>query len=819
MTGVRFVSNTAQLYGGGVYADGSLSIESSHLEGNTCLGATCRGGGLYTGASLTATNTSFLTNTAAHIGGGAYAVGVAVVQGGHFQGNTCTQTTCLNGGLFAQSSLAVSGTTFLANAAQLGSGGAYAQGTTTIQNALFQANTCAQPTCQGAGLAALSTLLLTDTQFLSNTSQYDGGGVSAGGATTIDGSLFQGNACLAAFCRGAGLSAGFSAVMSGTAFVQNAAQYGGGGLYAQGSVTAANSIFAANTTTQLGGLAGGLATQGNLTLTDTHFLSNSTQYFGGGAIASGASLVSGGVFQNNACLQANCLGGGLHAATLTLSGTQFLSNSAQLHGAGAYAGSAIVRGGVFENNQCQQITCTGGGLYIESSLALTGTQFRSNSAGAFGGGLFYTGTASGRLVNALFAANHAGAAGSALASLSSGSLVLLHTTVASPTLASGSALAVLSGSVGVTNSLIASYTVSLERLGGSAWQDYNLFAGVLTPTIGAVGGGTHSLSGAAGFVAPNSGDYHLGPASAAINRGTDAGVTTDFEGEPRPQNGGFDAGFDESPYPRQPFDYALTISKSDGQTLVPAGAALTYTIVITNTGTDPAIDAVVSDTLPTGLLGGAWTCAASPGSSCPASGAGSLNEGVTVAAGGTLTFSLHATTTAQVAYHLVNTATVTTPDAAVSSASDVTIVSPQVSVTITKTDGVTQVVNGAWLTYTLVLSNAGPDAATGVAVTDTLPAGLTGATWSCLAGPGSTCPANGSGSLAATVTVTAGSAVTFTLQATTSVSATHTITNTASFSLPPPFTNTAPGPASAADLTEVVVAPPQYRLYLPLSSR
>jgi hypothetical protein len=51
----------------------------------------------------------------------------------------------------------------------------------------------------------------------------------------------------------------------------------------------------------------------------------------------------------------------------------------------------------------------------------------------------------------------------------------------------------------------------------------------------------------------------LTAASAAINRGVDAGVTADFAGEPRPQAGGFDIGYDESPFPSQ---YELTVSKS-----------------------------------------------------------------------------------------------------------------------------------------------------------------------------------------------------------------------------------------------------------------
>jgi hypothetical protein len=44
-----------------------------------------------------------------------------------------------------------------------------------------------------------------------------------------------------------------------------------------------------------------------------------------------------------------------------------------------------------------------------------------------------------------------------------------------------------------------------------------------------------------------SGNYHLTEPSAAINQGTNAGVTVDWDGESRPWDGGFDIGADEYP--------------------------------------------------------------------------------------------------------------------------------------------------------------------------------------------------------------------------------------------------------------------------------
>ena len=48
------------------------------------------------------------------------------------------------------------------------------------------------------------------------------------------------------------------------------------------------------------------------------------------------------------------------------------------------------------------------------------------------------------------------------------------------------------------------------------------------------------------FVDPAGGDYHIGPGSAAIDAGVDAGVLTDIDGDPRPIGPSFDIGADEA---------------------------------------------------------------------------------------------------------------------------------------------------------------------------------------------------------------------------------------------------------------------------------
>src|SRR5579859_2900420 len=228
--------------------------------------------------------------------------------------------------------------------------------------------------------------------------------------------------------------------------------------------------------------------------------------------------VDGTQFQNNQCNQPACLGGGLYSSgnSLDLANVDLLSNTAQTNG---------------------------GGLYADGTLAVTGTLFLGNTAQQ-GAGL-YQNSGNGRLVNDLFAANQAGDFGDALVLASPGAVSLLHTTVASPTLGSGAAIVVVSGTVGVTDTIITSFTTGISLTGGSAFEDYNLFFGVPITVAAGVTSGGHSLAGNPAFKDPASDDYHITATSAARDTGTDAGVTIDFEGDPRPMGAGFDIGYDE----------------------------------------------------------------------------------------------------------------------------------------------------------------------------------------------------------------------------------------------------------------------------------
>jgi CSLREA domain-containing protein/uncharacterized repeat protein (TIGR01451 family) len=105
----------------------------------------------------------------------------------------------------------------------------------------------------------------------------------------------------------------------------------------------------------------------------------------------------------------------------------------------------------------------------------------------------------------------------------------------------------------------------------------------------------------------------------------------------------------------------LAIIKRNGLRLVPGGAPSTYVLLVSNAGPQDVVNARVTDILPLQFSNASWTCSASPGASCPASGTGTVDTLVSLAAGSTVTFAL--TATAQITPEQVvsNRATVTPP--------------------------------------------------------------------------------------------------------------------------------------------------------------
>src|SRR5262249_46432770 len=244
----------------------------------------------------------------------------------------------------------------------------------------------------------------------------------------------------------------------------------------------------------------------------------------------------------------------------------------------------------------------------------------------------------------------------------------------------------------------------------------------------------------------------------------------------------------------------VQVTKAGSPAMVTAGNPATFTIVVTNAGPSTATGVVITDPPPAGLAFGTITgaCAAFP---CTVP---SLAPGASAI--------ITATVSVPAPYSgpdpIVNIATASSatldPDAAnnIGQAS-VSVLAPIADLTVTKSNGATSVVPGSQTTYTITVSNQGPDPVSGVHVEDDpLPPALTGATWTCVGAGGGSCAASaGSGPINTTVNLPVGATATFTLSGTVAPDATGTLVNTASAQDPPGVAD--PTPSSATDTDQI----------------
>jgi|GEM_PF-1269866 len=268
----------------------------------------------------------------------------------------------------------------------------------------------------------------------------------------------------------------------------------------------------------------------------------------------------------------------------------------------------------------------------------------------------------------------------------------------------------------------------------------------------------------------------------------------------------------------------LSITKTDNATTVYRGGPVSYTIVVTNTGAY-TVAGNVTDVVPASITSVTWTCVASPGSTCAAAnGSGNnISTSAILEAGDTATYTVSGTVSPAASGALINQASVALQSSwliesnlADNSASDNDTINLNANLGITKTDSLANVNPGANVTYTIVVSNAGPDTATGAIVTDTVPASLSSVTWTC-GSPvnGATCgAASGSGnSISTTANLPASSSVTYLVSGTLSNIATGTLSNTATVLAPASGvtdptdpTRTGAGNNSATDTTTINAA-------------
>ena len=417
----------------------------------------------------------------------------------------------------------------------------------------------------GGGLYANgSTLELAHCRLYANTTRWDGGGLYLvdSNSDLRENDIIENTA--ERYAGGLLLYRG-SATLSHNTIVENMADTYGGAAMLASDATLTNNLIALNAST--GGFGGGLRVEGgNVQLTGNRITGNTSQTAAGGLSLSGANAL--------------------------IEGNEVTNNVAQGYGAGI-AG-------------------------WRSSLLLTGNIIYANATtgGGYGAGLRLS-ESDATFVNNIIAENHAsGTAGAVYARACS--LQLLHNTIARNTSSDGIGIYATgrwedsddppydrvyqASSVAMTNTIVVSHTVGLyvtenntatleaTLWGTGAWANETDWAGG-----GAIVTGTVNVWGDPGFIDALQGDFHIGPGSAAIDAGIDAGVTADIDNESRPNGGGFDIGADEAPYP-------LMIRKDDYPDPVSPGSALTYTITVGNTSEEPLGNVLITDSVPSNTV-------------------------------------------------------------------------------------------------------------------------------------------------------------------------------------------------------------------------
>jgi parallel beta-helix repeat protein len=286
-----------------------------------------------------------------------------------------------------------------------------------------------------------------------------------------------------------------------------------------------------------------------------------TAFHGGGLYfyqSPGATLIVNDISEN----EANRLGSGQkhHGGILfslspgaVLIENTITGNRAADQGGGVSlggSGNALLRGNIIRDNSCGspgfEVNSNGGGLLVIDSdgVRLMGNTIANNRTQGHGGGI-YEQRSEMVLINNIIADNEVFATdwftgrGSGLY-LAGDSPRLLHNTIALNSGGDGSGIYVTDildsfCTAELTNTIVATHSVGISVTAGSTaivdgvlwWDNDENTRGDGQITV------THAYTGNPRFVDPDAANYHIGPGSAAIDRGVLSDVDTDIDGHSR----------------------------------------------------------------------------------------------------------------------------------------------------------------------------------------------------------------------------------------------------------------------------------------------
>ncbi len=536
------------------------------------------------------------------------------------------------------------------------------------------------------------TLILEDSRVENNTAVSDGAGVYVReGAVTITQNIFADNTAYTGDGRGSGGGVWLyktTAYVTDNVFQDNLAGNVGGGLHVGwgGDLTVRRNEFLYNTAhNYAGGLHAGLQAGDVHTITHNLFQGNVANPNGSGE-GGGAYLTSSEgaqltfrhnqVLENYACTGPTGANGGLGGGIFVIGPAWIADNLFQ----GNWANSAAPKDGFYFTGQGGGLYVKGAGVWVERNRILDNVAARNAGINytslAFGGGI-RVGTTLNTVVtmtNNILAGNrhcedcgylygfHRGGGAIAVGGYTRPAdtqLYLYHNTISdnqSPAIFNESA------AITMSHTILSGHDVDLRAILDSSGAedsqpptnvaDHTLWWPAMNTNIeDGTWTHTHDLTGAPDFISTSGDDYHLGPDSEAIDRGTGAGVTDDIDGNPRPLGSGYDLGADE---------YTGVELSSSAKRVAPeeakAGEVVTFTIVLRNSGQQDAPGTTMDDPIPAHTTYVPHSARATSGTVTDADGVGWTGE---VATGGAVTVTFQVTVTEGV--NIQNTAVVTDP--------------------------------------------------------------------------------------------------------------------------------------------------------------
>jgi uncharacterized repeat protein (TIGR01451 family)/uncharacterized delta-60 repeat protein len=187
-------------------------------------------------------------------------------------------------------------------------------------------------------------------------------------------------------------------------------------------------------------------------------------------------------------------------------------------------------------------------------------------------------------------------------------------------------------------------------------------------------------------------------------------------------------------------DSDLELVMTAAPAAVTLGNTLIYSISVTNYGPAAATNVIITDTLPSGVSYVSSSC------SCTVGTNGVLTNTVaTLAVSNGVTFNIEVIPNTLGNITNIAAATANEPDPNINyvQTNVVSVSSPSADMGVTLSDSPNPVLDGANVTYTIVVTNNGPSTATGVMATNTLPVGFVLMTNQTLLTQGSITNANG----------------------------------------------------------------------------